>query len=92
MQMFSDFVMPLAQAGGSGGSLDAALGKALGIFYKLAYLLAIVALIIGGWKFAKGDTDTGKLSIMGAAIMGLSGYIAKALFDAAGIQTNIQIQ
>ena len=90
MQMFSDLVMPLAQAGG--GNLDAALGKALGIFYKLAFLLAIIALILGGWKFAKGDTDAGKLSMMGAAIMGLSGYIAKALFDAAGIQTNIQIQ
>ena len=89
MQIFSDWIMPLAQAG---GNLDTALGKALGVFYKLAFLLAIVALIVGGWKFAKGDTDAGKLSIMGALIMGLSGYIAKALFDAAGIQTNIQIQ
>ena len=90
MQMFSDFMMPLAQAGG--GNLDAAMGKALGVFYKFAYLLAIVALIVGGWKFAKGDTDAGKLSMMGALVMGLSGWIAKALFDAAGIQTNIQIQ
>lgn len=90
MQLFSDFMLPLAQAGG--GNLDVALGKALGIFYKIAYLLAIVALIVGGWRFAKGDTDAGKLSMMGAVIMGLSGYIAKAFFDAAGIQTNIQIQ
>jgi type IV secretory pathway VirB2 component (pilin) len=90
MQTFSSFIMPLAQAGS--GSLETVLGKVLKIISYFSYILAFVGIVIGGFKFAKGDTDAGKLSILGAGVMALAGYFVKALFEAAGVQTNIQIQ
>jgi hypothetical protein len=72
----------LAQTGG----LDAALDKTGGIIYKIAFLVGCVCIMSGGWSVRKGDTDIGKMSILGGAIIALSGLIMEALFGAAGMQ------
>ena len=87
---FASDALILAQVGG--GNLDTALGKVMGIVYKLAYVFAVVGIFGGAYKLMKGDTDQGKLALVGAAVMALAGFFVQQIFSAAGVPVNIQIQ
>jgi ABC-type transport system involved in cytochrome c biogenesis permease component len=66
-------------------SLDAALQEGGNILYKIAFLVGVVVIMGGGWAIRRGEADTGKMAIIGGAIIALAALIMGALFDAAGM-------
>jgi hypothetical protein len=74
------FAPILAQAGG-GTTLTQGTSSALGIVMLIGFLFGTICVISGGFAIRRGDTDSGKLSIVGGLIM-------KALFVAFGIGTS----
>jgi hypothetical protein len=61
------------------GSLSSGASSALGIVMLIGFLFGTLCVIGGGFAIRRGDTDAGKLSIIGAPV------IVKALFTAFGI-------
>jgi hypothetical protein len=72
----------LAQA--ATGSLTQGASSALGIVMLIGFLFGTLCVIGGGFAIRRGDTDAGKLSIIGGLIIAGAPVIVKALFTAFG--------
>jgi hypothetical protein len=80
------FLPILAQAGG--GGLAQGASKALGIVMLFGFIFGTVCVVGGGFAIRRGDTDSGKLSIIGGLIIAGAPVIVKALFTAFGIDSS----
>ena len=78
------FTPILAQAAG-GTSLVQGISSALGIVMLIGFIFGTICVISGGFAIRRGDTDSGKLSIIGGLIIAGAPVIVKALFVAFGI-------
>src|SRR3981081_627463 len=61
-----------AQAGGGGFSstdLKPGISNSLAVIMLFGFVLGIAAVIAGGFAIRRGDVDTGKLSIIGGAVI-----------------------
>lgn len=82
--LFSVRMMPLvAQA--AGGSLSQGASQALGIVMLIGFIFGTICVVGGGFAIRRGDTDAGKLSIIGGLIIAGAPVIVKALFTAFGL-------
>jgi hypothetical protein len=79
------FVPILAQ---SSGGLTQGASKALGIVMLIGFIFGTVCVIGGGFAIRRGDTDAGKLSIIGGLIIAAAPVIVKALFTAFGLDSS----
>lgn len=61
------------------------VSSALGIVMLIAFLFGTICVISGGFAIRRGDTDSGKLSIVGGLIIAAAPVIVKALFVAFGL-------
>ena len=76
------FVPLLAQAA---GSLSQGASQALGIVMLIGFIFGTICVVGGGFAIRRGDTDAGKLSVIGGLIIAGAPVIVKALFTAFGI-------
>jgi hypothetical protein len=67
------------------GSLSSGASSALGIVMLIGFLFGTLCVIGGGFAIRRGDTDAGKLSIIGGLIIAGAPVIVKALFTAFGM-------
>ncbi len=74
------FAPVLAAAG-----LVEGVSSALGVVMLIAFLFGTICVISGGFAIRRGDTDSGKLSIVGGLIIAAAPVIVKALFVAFGL-------
>jgi hypothetical protein len=79
------FVPILAQ---SSGDLAGGASKALGIVMLMGFIFGTVCVIGGGFAIRRGDTDAGKLSIIGGLIIAAAPVIVRALFTAFGLDSS----
>jgi hypothetical protein len=82
---FVKFAPILAQS----TDLQSGLSSALNIVMLIGFIFGVVCVIGGGFAIRRGDTDAGKMSIIGGLIIGgliIAGapVIVKALFSAFG--------
>ncbi len=64
------------------------VSSALGIVMLIGFIFGTICVIGGGFAIRRGDTDSGKLSIIGGLIIAGAPVIVKALFVAFGIGTS----
>jgi len=79
------FIPVLAQ---SSGGLAQGASKALGIVMLIGFIFGTVCVIGGGFAIRRGDTDAGKLAIVGGLIIAAAPVIVKALFTAFGLDSS----
>ncbi|MBA3833974.1 MAG: hypothetical protein H0X34_19215 [Chthoniobacterales bacterium] len=70
------------------GDLAGGASKALGIVMLIGFIFGTICVIGGGFAIRRGDTDAGKLSIIGGLIIAGAPVIVKALFTAFGIDSS----
>lgn len=77
-------------AGVEFGSTDLKTGisNSLAVIMLFGFVLGIAAVIAGGFAIRRGDVDTGKLSIIGGAVIAAAPAIAFAFFKIFGIDTS----
>lgn len=68
--------------------LKTGISNSLAVIMLFGFVLGIAAIIAGGFAIRRGDVDTGKLSIIGGAIIAAAPAIAFAFFKIFGIDTN----
>jgi hypothetical protein len=68
----------------AGGLTDGA-SKAMGIVMLIGFIFGTICVVGGGFAIRRGDTDAGKLSIIGGLIIAGAPAIVKALFVAFGL-------
>lgn len=68
----------------SSGELTSGLSNALNIIMLIGFIFGVVCVIGGGFAVRRGDTDTGKMSIIGGLIIAGAPVIVRALFAAFG--------
>ena len=73
----------IAQAGLSEGA-----SKAMGIVMLIGFIFGTICVVGGGFAIRRGDTDAGKLSIIGGLIIAGAPAIVKALFAAFGLDSS----
>ena len=73
----------LAQAA---GGLQQGASKAMGIVMLIGFIFGTICVVGGGFAIRRGDTDSGKLSIIGGLIIAGAPVIVKALFAAFGLE------
>jgi hypothetical protein len=84
--LFLNHLVPiLAQ---SSGGLTQGASKAMGIVMLIGFIFGTVCVIGGGFAIRRGDTDAGKLSIIGGLIIAAAPVIVKALFTAFGLDSS----
>lgn len=71
----------LAQASG----LSEGASQAMGIVMLIGFIFGTICVVGGGFAIRRGDTDAGKLSIIGGLIIAGAPAIVKALFTAFGL-------
>lgn len=76
------FTPILAQA--AAGGLAEGASKAMGIVMLIGFIFGTICVIGGGFAIRRGDTDAGKLSIIGGLIIAGAPVIVRALFAAFG--------
>jgi len=76
------FAPILAQAA---GGLAEGASKAMGIVMLIGFIFGVICVVGGGFAIRRGDTDSGKLSIIGGLIIAGAPVIVKALFAAFGL-------
>jgi len=76
----------LAQATQQG--LGAGASKAMGIVMLIGFIFGTICVVGGGFAIRRGDTDAGKLSIIGGLIIAGAPAIVKALFTAFGLDSS----
>lgn len=81
----ANFIPILAQ---SSGDLAGGASKALGIVMLIGFIFGTICVVGGGFAIRRGDTDAGKLSIIGGLIIAGAPIIVKALFTAFGIDSS----
>ena len=69
-------------------SLVEGVASALGIVMLIGFIFGTICVISGGFAIRRGDTDSGKLSIVGGLIIAGAPVIVKALFVAFGLGTS----
>jgi hypothetical protein len=79
------FIPILAQ---TSGDLAGGASKALGIVMLIGFIFGTICVVGGGFAIRRGDTDAGKLSIIGGLILAGAPVIVKALFTAFGIDSS----
>ncbi len=80
-----------AQQGGGGFSstdLKTGISNSLAVIMLFGFVLGIAAVIAGGFAIRRGDVDTGKLSIIGGAVIAAAPAIAYAFFKIFGLDSN----
>jgi len=81
-----------AQQGGGGGfsstDLKTGISNSLAVIMLFGFVLGIAAVIAGGFAIRRGDVDTGKLSIIGGAVIAAAPAIAYAFFKIFGLDSN----
>jgi hypothetical protein len=75
------FTPMLAQAT---GLMDGA-GRAMGVVMLIGFIFGTICVVGGGFAIRRGDTDAGKLSIIGGLIIAGAPAIVRALFSAFGL-------
>src|SRR6266516_7353935 len=81
----TNFIQILAQ---TSGDLAGGASKALGIVMLFGFIFGTICVVGGGFAIRRGDTDAGKLSIIGGLIIAGAPVIVKALFTAFGIDSS----
>jgi hypothetical protein len=81
----ANFIPILAQ---TSGDLAGGASKALGIVLLIGFIFGTICVVGGGFAIRRGDTDAGKLSIIGGLIIAGAPVIVKALFTAFGIDSS----
>jgi hypothetical protein len=81
----TNFIPILAQ---TSGDLAGGASKALGIVMLFGFIFGTICVVGGGFAIRRGDTDAGKLSIIGGLIIAGAPVIVKALFTAFGIDSS----
>ena len=81
----ANFIPILAQ---TSGDLAGGASKALGIVMLIGFIFGTICVVGGGFAIRRGDTDAGKLSIIGGLILAGAPVIVKALFTAFGIDSS----
>ncbi len=66
------------------GGLQEGASRALGIVMLIGFIFGTICVIGGGFAIRRGDTDAGKLSIIGGLIIAGAPVIVRALFAAFG--------
>ncbi|HVX91048.1 MAG TPA: hypothetical protein VHC20_05495 [Candidatus Paceibacterota bacterium] len=66
------------------GGLQEGASKAMGIVMLIGFIFGTICVIGGGFAIRRGDTDAGKLSIIGGLIIAGAPVIVTALFAAFG--------
>jgi hypothetical protein len=66
-------------------SLSGGASSALGIVMLIGFIFGTICVVSGGFAIRRGDSDTGKMSIVGGLIIAGAPVIVKALFTAFGI-------
>src|SRR5262245_62972045 len=84
--LVSQLVPFLAQAGA--GGLAEGASKAMGIVMLIGFIFGTICVIGGGFAIRRGDTDAGKLSIVGGLIIAGAPVIILALFTAFGVESS----
>ena len=79
-----EFSPILAQATG----LSQGASRAMGIVMLIGFIFGTICVIGGGFAIRRGDTDAGKLSIIGGLIIAGAPVIIRALFTAFGVQSS----
>ncbi len=69
-------------------SLTQGVSSALGIVMLIGFVFGTICVVGGGFAIRRGDTDAGKLSIIGGLIIAGAPVIVKALFTSFGIGTS----
>jgi len=83
-----------AQAGGGGFSstdLKTGISNSLAVIMLFGFVLGIAAVIAGGFAIRRGDVDTGKLSIIGGAVIAAAPAVAYAFFKIFGLDDNATV-
>ena len=70
------------------GGLAEGASKAMGIVMLIGFIFGTICVVGGGFAIRRGDTDAGKLSIIGGLIIAGAPVIVKALFTAFGIDSS----
>lgn len=68
--------------------LKTGISNSLAVIMLFGFVLGIAAVIAGGFAIRRGDVDTGKLSIIGGAVIAAAPAIAYAFFKIFGLDTN----
>lgn len=71
-----------------GATLVEGVASALGIVMLIGFIFGTICVISGGFAIRRGDTDSGKMSIIGGLIIAGAPVIVKALFVAFGLGTS----
>jgi hypothetical protein len=79
------FIPLLAQ---TSGGLAQGASKAMGIVMLIGFIFGTICVVGGGFAIRRGDTDAGKLSIIGGLIIAGAPIIVKALFTAFGLDSS----
>ena len=79
-----EFSPIFAQATG----LSQGASRAMGIVMLIGFIFGTICVIGGGFAIRRGDTDAGKLSIIGGLIIAGAPVIIRALFTAFGVQSS----
>lgn len=66
------------------GGLQEGASRAMGIVMLIGFIFGTICVIGGGFAIRRGDTDAGKLSIIGGLIIAGAPVIVRALFAAFG--------
>lgn len=69
----------------SSGSLSQGASKAMGIVMLIGFIFGTICVVGGGFAIRRGETDSGKLSIIGGLIIAGAPVIVKALLTAFGL-------
>ena len=82
----------LAQSSGgttfSSTDLKTGISNSLAVIMLFGFVLGIAAVIAGGFAIRRGDVDTGKLSIIGGAVIDAAPAVAYAFFKIFGLDSS----
>jgi hypothetical protein len=83
-KMFFSSFIKLAPLLAQSTDLQTGLSSALNVIMLIGFIFGVVCVIGGGFAIRRGDTDAGKMSIVGGLIIAGAPVIVKALFAAFG--------
>lgn len=75
----------------SSTELKTGISNSLAVIMLFGFVLGIAAVIAGGFAIRRGDVDTGKLSIIGGAVIAAAPAIAFAFFKIFGLDSNATV-
>jgi ethanolamine utilization microcompartment shell protein EutS len=75
----------------SSTELKTGISNSLAVVMLFGFVLGIAAVIAGGFAIRRGDVDTGKLSIIGGAIIAAAPAVAFAFFKIFGLDSNATV-